>query len=76
MPPLEKNIKDYQHKTISVSEYETLKRDLETATTALKLVQHATAPTHDDGAHHENAFDISSKALNELGVPSVVVVVR
>lgn len=33
---------------------------------ALRLVQHATAPTHDDGAYHENAHDIASGVLSRI----------
>jgi hypothetical protein len=31
--------------------------------TAMRLVQHATSPAQEDGAYHENAFDLSSMAL-------------
>lgn len=31
--------------------------------TALRLIEHATAPTHDDGAHHEAAHEIASEIL-------------
>lgn len=30
---------------------------------ALQLIQHATAPTPDDGGHHEAAHDIASEVL-------------
>lgn len=31
--------------------------------TALRLIEHATAPTHDDDAHHEAAHEIASEIL-------------
>jgi hypothetical protein len=31
--------------------------------TTMRLVQHATSPAHEDGAYHENAFNLSSKAI-------------
>lgn len=34
--------------------------------TALRLIEHATAPTHDDGAHHEAAHDIASEILRRV----------
>ena len=30
---------------------------------ALRLIEHATAPTHDDGAYHEAAHDIACAAI-------------
>lgn len=30
---------------------------------ALRLIEHATAPTHDDGGHHEAAHDIARAAI-------------
>lgn len=33
---------------------------------ALELIQHATAPTHEDGAHHEAAHDLASDVLKRL----------
>lgn len=34
--------------------------------TALRLIEHATAPTHDDGAYHEAAHDLASQMLARL----------
>ncbi len=34
--------------------------------TALRLIQHATAATPDDGGHHEAAHDLSSGALAKI----------
>lgn len=34
--------------------------------TALRLIEHATAPTHDDGAYHEAAHDLASQVLVRL----------
>ena len=30
---------------------------------AMRLIEHATAPTHEDGGHHEAAHEISSAAI-------------
>lgn len=30
---------------------------------ALRLIEHATAPTHEDGAYHECAHDLSTEIL-------------
>lgn len=32
---------------------------------ALQLIEHATAPTHDDGAYHENAYELARSALKD-----------
>lgn len=32
---------------------------------ALRLIEHATAPTHDDGAYHENAYELARTALKD-----------
>ena len=32
---------------------------------ALKLIEHATAPTHDDGAYHENAHELARAAITK-----------
>jgi hypothetical protein len=34
--------------------------------TALELIRHATAPSHDDGAHHENAHGIADAILKRV----------
>lgn len=34
--------------------------------TALELVRHATAPSHDDGAYHENAHDLADGILKRV----------
>jgi hypothetical protein len=33
---------------------------------ALRLIQHATAPTHNDGAYHEAAYEIASDILKQV----------
>ena len=33
---------------------------------ALRLIEHATAPTHDDGAYHEAAHDIACAAIESV----------
>ena len=33
---------------------------------ALRLIQHATAPTPDDGGHHEAAHDLASEVLGRV----------
>lgn len=33
---------------------------------ALRLIQHATAPTPDDGGHHEAAHDIAKDVLDKV----------
>ena len=33
---------------------------------ALRLIHHATAPTHKDGAYHENAFEIADGILKRV----------
>jgi hypothetical protein len=38
--------------------------------TALRLIEHATAPTHDDGAHHEAAHDLATQMLKRLPASS------
>lgn len=35
---------------------------------ALRNIEHATAPSHDDGAHHENAHSLDVEALAVAGV--------
>ena len=43
--------------------------------TTLRLIEHATAPTHDDGAYHEAAHDLASQMLQRLAtVPAPAVV--
>lgn len=34
--------------------------------TTLRLIEHATAPTHDDGAYHEAAHDLATGVLARL----------
>lgn len=34
--------------------------------TTLRLIEHATAPTHDDGAYHEAAHDLATGVLQRL----------
>lgn len=34
--------------------------------TALELIKHATAPSHDDGAYHENAYELASAAIAKV----------
>lgn len=34
--------------------------------TALELIRHATAPTHEDGAYHENAHDLACGILKRI----------
>lgn len=34
--------------------------------TAIRLIQHATSPTHDDGAYHEAAHDICESILKRV----------
>lgn len=34
--------------------------------TQLELIAHATAPTHDDGAYHEAAHDLATRALSGI----------
>lgn len=34
--------------------------------TALKLIRHATAPTHEDGAYHEAAFGIADPIVKRI----------
>ena len=33
----------------------------------LRMIEHATAPSHDDGAHHENAHELALAGLAALG---------
>ncbi len=33
---------------------------------ALRLIAHATAPSHDDGAFHETAYELASAILKRL----------
>jgi len=33
---------------------------------ALELIQHATAPTPDDGGHHEAAYELASSVLHKV----------
>lgn len=35
---------------------------------ALRNIEHATAPSHDDGAYHENAYSLAVEALAAAGV--------
>jgi hypothetical protein len=32
----------------------------------LRLIEHATAPTHDDGAHHEAAHDLATQCIGRV----------
>ena len=41
-------------------------RVIEQARVALERIRHATAPTHDDGGHHEAAHDLSIDALRAI----------
>lgn len=52
---------------------ENLKHDLifknakiKDSTAALCMIVHATAPTHEDGAYHENAYSLATEALSSL----------
>lgn len=38
--------------------------------TALQLIEHATSPTHDDGAYHEAAHDLATQVLSRLPAAS------
>lgn len=33
---------------------------------ALELIRHAVAPTHNDGAYHENAYDLADGVLRKI----------
>lgn len=33
----------------------------------LEMIEHATAPSHDDGAFHENAYSLARSAKEQLG---------
>ena len=45
-------------------ERDELRTENEALRGAMKLIQHATAPTHNDDAYHEAAYDISSAAID------------
>jgi hypothetical protein len=49
---------------MSLKEIEKLKAQRDALLGAMKLIQHATAPTHNDDAYHEAAHDISSAAID------------
>jgi hypothetical protein len=46
------------------AEVEALRAQRDALLGAMKLIQHATAPTHNDDAYHEAAHDISSAAID------------
>jgi hypothetical protein len=41
---------------------------LDELVTALELIRHATAPSHDDGAYHENAHEIADAILKRVAL--------
>jgi uncharacterized coiled-coil DUF342 family protein len=42
-----------------------LRAEVERLRAALENIEHATAPTHDDGGYHENAYTLARNALKE-----------
>jgi len=45
------------------SELTAAKAEVEALRAALQMIEHATAPTHDDDGYHENAYSLARAAL-------------
>lgn len=46
--------------------YQVMRRDRDVLLNAMRLIEHATAPTQDDGGHHEAAHDIATAAIAKV----------
>ena len=63
---LERYHGEYPACTESAAELRRLCAQRDALLIAMKLIQHATSPTPNDGGHHEAAHDISSAAIKAV----------
>ncbi len=54
------------HIAVAMSRIADLEAQRDVLLIAMKLIQHATSPTPNDGGHHEAAHDISSAAIKAV----------